>query len=70
MALIRTSRSPLHPDSGMVHPVAGEITPKAIYEGRRTWLKEAAAIGGMASGLGGLLLPDDALAQTAVKRPG
>ncbi|MDO9236278.1 MAG: protein-methionine-sulfoxide reductase catalytic subunit MsrP [Aquabacterium sp.] len=49
----------------MQYPSASEITPEAIYRGRRAWLKEAAALGALASGL-------DASAQVAssVKRPG
>jgi sulfoxide reductase catalytic subunit YedY len=70
MSVIRTSRHPLHADSGMVHPTPSEITPQAVYEGRRAWLKAAAG------GIGGALassLPGQAWAQGApavVKRPG
>jgi sulfoxide reductase catalytic subunit YedY len=62
----------------MTHADAAEITPRAVYEGRRAWLKEAGgalgAIGGVAAGGGGLgaLLSTQAQAQAAalVKRPG
>ncbi len=67
MSFIRTSRHILHADSGMQHPVASEITPQAVYEGRRQWLKAAGLAGG------GILLGDsvDAWADDAqVKRPG
>ena len=40
MSFIRTSRHILHPDSGMTHGVASEITPCAVYEDRRRWLVE------------------------------
>jgi sulfoxide reductase catalytic subunit YedY len=74
MSLLITSRSALHPDSGMQHPLPSELTPQAVYEGRRAWLKGAAALGALASGgnaaLG--LVGEGALAQAAaaVKRPG
>ena len=66
MPLIKTSRSPLHADSGMVHPTPSEITPRQVYEGRRAWMKQA----GLA--LGGLAAAGHTLAQGAstVKRPG
>jgi methionine sulfoxide reductase catalytic subunit len=68
MSFIRTSRSPLHPLSGMVHPVASEITPQAVYQSRREWLVQA----GLASA--GLLGADALHAQPAtapmVQRPG
>lgn len=51
MAMIRTTRHFSHPGSGMSHGVPSEITPRAVYEGRRAWLKEAAALGGAAVGL-------------------
>jgi len=76
MSLIRTSRHASHPDSGMTHAVPSEITPQAVYEGRRAWLKEAMALGGLASGLNlglGGALASDAMAQAAqqvVTRPG
>ena len=53
MALIRTSRHLLHPDSGMVHPHPSEITPQAVYEARRQWLK-GAGLSGLGLGLGAL----------------
>lgn len=31
--------------SGFDHPIASEITPRAVYENRRTWLKQFAAAG-------------------------
>jgi sulfoxide reductase catalytic subunit YedY len=48
---IKTSRSPLHPDSGMLHPLGSEITPLDVYQQRRTWLKQA-GLGGLALSLG------------------
>ena len=39
-----------HPDSGFVHPVASEITPVALYHGRRDWLR------GLAAGAAGSVL--------------
>ena len=51
MALIRTSRHMLHPDSGMVHPCASEITPQVVYETRRHWLKSA-GLSSLGLGLG------------------
>lgn len=70
MPLIRTSRSPLHPDSGMAHPAASEITPRAVYEERRQWLQHVAtAAAGTALGA---WAGRDALAQGAAltKRAG
>ena len=56
-----------HPDHGFVHRVASEITPREVYEQRRSLLKALAA------GSGGLALAAwagrDALAQTTT-RPG
>jgi sulfoxide reductase catalytic subunit YedY len=53
--------------TGFIHPVPSEITPRAHYEGRRDWLRQAGA------GLGGLALAGwadrVALAQAA-PRPG
>ena len=53
-------------DRGFVHPHASEITPRSVYEGRRTLLRQ------MAAGAAGLALAGwaarDALAQ--VQRPG
>jgi sulfoxide reductase catalytic subunit YedY len=70
MSFIRTSRHFLHPDSGMTHATSSEITPQAVYEGRRAWLKEAAAFGGLASGLGGLLTTEAHAEAPVVSRPG
>lgn len=54
-------------DSGFVHPVAGEITPRAVYEGRRDMLRLLAggAAGAALAGWAGR----DALAQT-IQPPG
>ncbi len=53
-------------DRGFVHPHASDITPRAVYEQRRDWLRQ------MAAGAAGLAMAGwasrDALAQTA--RPG
>ncbi len=65
MPVIRRPSSALHPDSGMVHPVPSEITPRQVYEGRRQWMKQA-SVGGAALALTGL--PNLARAET--KRPG
>jgi methionine sulfoxide reductase catalytic subunit len=51
-----------HPDRGFEHPLASEITPRALALNRRQWLAAA----GATAGLGALALP--ALAQTP--RPG
>ena len=52
MAFIRTSRHILHPDSGLILP-EHEVTPRAVYEDRRSLLKGLAAVGGLAAtGLG------------------
>ena len=71
MVWIRTSRSVLHPDSGMVHPHSSEITPQAVYEARREWLKQA-GLGSM--GLAGLAASSGSWAQAAavppIQRPG
>jgi sulfoxide reductase catalytic subunit YedY len=71
MSFIRTSRSILHPDSGMQHALPSEITPREVYAGRREWLKEAGGVGAalLGSSLG---LADAAQAQGAagVVRPG
>jgi sulfoxide reductase catalytic subunit YedY len=52
-----------HPDSGFFHPVASEITPAALYHGRRDWLR------GLAAGAAGSVLAGwaarDARAQAA-----
>ncbi len=39
-------------DRGHVHPVPSEITPRAVYEGRRAWLQQlaAGAVGGALAG--------------------
>ena len=42
MSFIRTSRHILHPDRGMQHPVASEVTPRAVYESRRSFMKQIA----------------------------
>lgn len=71
MSFIRTSRHVLHPDSGLVHPVPSEITPREVYEDRRRWLRASAVLGGAAmAGVG--LSGDLAWAQSSagVKRPG
>jgi methionine sulfoxide reductase catalytic subunit len=31
-------------DRGFVHTLSSEITPRAVYEGRRTWLRQATAL--------------------------
>ena len=51
---IKTSRSPTHPDSGMQHPHAHEITPLEVYAQRRDLLKGLAlgSAGGLAGALG------------------
>jgi methionine sulfoxide reductase catalytic subunit len=68
MSFIRRSTSPLHVDSGMVHPVPSEITPQQVYEGRRQWMKQAGLAGLAASSLVGM--GDAALAQSAgMSRP-
>ena len=41
---------PQRPDRGFDHPIPSEITPRAAYEGRRTWLKGLAA-GALGTGL-------------------
>jgi methionine sulfoxide reductase catalytic subunit len=73
MAFIRSSRSPWHPDSGMQHPTASEITSQAVYASRRAWMAQAAlGTAGLATGGLGAWL-DPAHAQGAqgslVKRP-
>ena len=30
----------LLPDRGFTHPIASEITPRAVYESRRRWLQQ------------------------------
>lgn len=68
MTLIRTSRHPAHPDSGMSHPVPSEITPEAVYRGRRAWL-QALGAGAGASLVGGALTGGPAWAQGAGGAP-
>lgn len=68
MVWIRTSRHRLHPDSGMVHPHASEITPVSVYESRRQWLKEA-GLGGLGLSVAPSLLAQGA-AVPAIQRPG
>lgn len=58
--LIRTQ------DNGFVHPRASEITPQAVYEERRQWLRYAAA-GAVGSTLAGWAARD---ARAAMARPG
>jgi sulfoxide reductase catalytic subunit YedY len=41
-----------HPDRGFDHAVPSEITPRAVYEGRRDWLKRLSA-GALGAGLAG-----------------
>ena len=56
-----------HSSSGFIHPVSSDITPQAVYQQRRDWLKQVAALAG-----GGTLAAwagRDALAQS-VNRPG
>jgi len=53
-------------DRGFIHPSAGEVTPRRVYEGRRSLLRGIAA-GAAGIALGGLA-QRDALAQVA--RPG
>ena len=45
MVLIRTSSSPLHPDVGGAHPRPSEITPKAIHDQRRAFMRQGLAWG-------------------------
>src|SRR5262245_6134927 len=53
-------------DDGFIHPMASEITPRALYEGRRDWLKTVA--GGAAGATLAAWGLRDARAQAA--RPG
>ena len=55
-----------HRDHGHRHPVASEITPRAVYEGRREHLRWLAT--GAAGSLLGAFASRDALA--SVPRPG
>ena len=60
--LIKTS------DNGFIHPSSSDVTPRAVYEGRRDMLRL------MATGVAGAALASwaarDAWAQTAAQRPG
>ncbi|MBL0087445.1 MAG: protein-methionine-sulfoxide reductase catalytic subunit MsrP [Ideonella sp.] len=51
-------------ESGFIHPVPSEITPRAAYEGRREWMKRLAA-GALGTGLAGWAARD-AMAQAKV----
>ena len=53
----------LHRDRGFEHPVSSEITPQAVYEGRRAWLKTL-ALGAAGTALGSWAARD-ALAKAA-----
>ena len=53
-------------DRGFDHPVPSEITPRAAYEGRRSWLKQLAA-GALGSGLAGWAARDALAAEGAPK---
>ena len=53
-------------DNGFVHPRGSEITPQAIYQERRQWLRYAAA-GAAGAGLAGWAARD---ARAAMARPG
>ncbi|HOB95418.1 MAG TPA: protein-methionine-sulfoxide reductase catalytic subunit MsrP, partial [Aquabacterium sp.] len=53
----------LRPDRGFDHAVPSEITPRAVYEGRRDWLQRLAA-GALGTGLAGWA-GREALAQAA-----
>ena len=60
--IIKTSRN------GFQHPVASEITPRAVYLDRRNWIQKAALA---SAGLGlAALSPRHASAQASVPRPG
>jgi sulfoxide reductase catalytic subunit YedY len=54
---------PSRPDRGFDHPNASEITPRAVYEGRRQWLQRLAG-GALGAGLAAWA-GREALAQTA-----
>jgi len=56
---------PQRPDHGFDHPIPSEITPRAAYEGRRTWMRQLAA-GALGSGLAAWA-GREALAQTPGK---
>lgn len=68
MSFIRTSRHILHPDSGMQHPDARDITPRAVYEDRRALLQGLASAGLVAAS--GVLPAWAQSPASAVKRPG
>ena len=74
MPSILTSRHAAHPDSGRVHAVPSEITPQAVYAGRRQWLREAALLGGgvltSALPLTGAQAQSGPAASATVTRPG
>jgi sulfoxide reductase catalytic subunit YedY len=70
MSFIRRSTSPLHVDSGMVHPVPSEITPQQVYEGRRQWMKQAGLAGLAASSLMGMGAAAQAQSAGMSKPPG
>ena len=74
MPSILTSRHAAHPDSGRVHAVPSEITPQAVYAGRRQWLREAALLGGgvltSALPLTGAQAQSGSVASATVTRPG
>ncbi len=55
----------LRPDRGFDHPVPSEITPRALVEGRREWMKRVAA-GALGTSLAAWAARD-ALAQPAAK---
>ena len=59
--------TPMHfrPDRGFDHAVPSEITPRAVYEGRRDWLRRLSA-GALGTGLAGWA-GRDALAQASAK---
>jgi len=57
---------PQRPDRGFDHPIASEITPRAAFEGRRTWLKGLAA-GAVGTGLAGWAARDALAADGAAK---
>jgi sulfoxide reductase catalytic subunit YedY len=56
------------PDRGFDHPVPSEITPRALVEGRRDWMRRVAA-GALGSSLAAWA-GREALAQPAAARPG
>jgi sulfoxide reductase catalytic subunit YedY len=66
---IKTSRSPLHPDSGMLHAQPSEITPQQVYAGRRQWLQQA-GLGGLGLATGGLTIEPASAADALTSRAG